>query len=350
MTIAPGAPPADPTASDLRERALAIHRKTCVADLHSHALIGSGYLGFDVGRVRPTFRTWNPLRNLLDLVDLPRAREGGLGVVVFVAYVLPRMFGSYMSKTEAMIDTLRRILERSDGRAAFAQTAADVDRLRAEGKIAAMLAVEGGHSLDGRLENLERLRAAGCVYLTLTHFVNNLLCGSATDPRKLGLTAFGRDVVREMNRLGLLVDVTHCSIEAKREAADLSTSPVIYSHTGLRKFVDAERMTTDDEIRMVAAKGGIVGILLSPYFLKGRMRAGVTDIVDCLEHVISVGGVDHVAIGSDFDSGLPPPTGMRDMRDYPEITVEMVRRGFAEDVIAKVWSGNFLRVLRAIGR
>ena len=130
MTIATEAAAAHATASSLRDRALAIHRNTCIADLHSHALIGCGYLGFEVRRPRPAFRTWNPLRNLFDLVDLPRAREGGLGVVVFTAYVLPRMFGTYLARTEAMIDTLRQVLERSDGRAAFAQTAADVERIR----------------------------------------------------------------------------------------------------------------------------------------------------------------------------------------------------------------------------
>ncbi len=335
---------------DLRERALAIHRRTCVGDLHTHALIGAGYLGMDMARPRRAFARWNPLRNLLDLVDLPRAQEGGLGLVVFTAYVLPALFRSYPGLTDGMIDTLRALIDRSPDRAAFATTAADVRRIRASGRIAAMLAVEGGHSLGGDLRNVERLRAAGCVYLTLTHFVNNALSGAATDPRALGLTPFGRDVVKEMNRLGILADLTHCSAQAKMEAAELSSAPVIYSHTGLRRYVRAERMTTDDEIKMVARKGGVVGILLSPYFLKGRRRAGAADIVDCLEHAIAVGGVDCAAIGSDFDSGLPPPDGIRDIRDYPEITVEMVRRGFDDATIARIWSGNFLRVLEAIGR
>lgn len=335
---------------ELRERALAIHRRTCVADLHSHALLGAGYLGRDLGGKRRALARWNPLRNLLDLVDLPRAQEGGVGLIVFTVYVLPAVFRSYPQITDGMIATLKSHIDRAPERAAFATTGADVARIRAGGRIAAMLAVEGGHSLGGRLENLARLREQGCVYLTLTHFVNNELCGAANDPRPLGLTSLGREAIQEMSRLGVLADLTHCSRKAKIEATELSRTPVIYSHAGLRRFVPAERMTTDDEIRAVARKGGVIGILLSPYFLKGRLRAGPADVVDCIEHVISVGGVDSVAIGSDFDSGLPPPDGMRDIRDYPELTVEMVRRGFDEATIAKVWSANFLRVLAAVGR
>jgi membrane dipeptidase len=109
-------------------------------------------------------------------------------------------------------------------------------------------------------------------------------------------------------------------------------------------------MTTDEEVRAVAASGGFVGVMLSPWFLKGRRRAGVADVLDVVEHVCALVGPEHVAIGSDFDSGLPPPDGIRDIRDYPEITVEMVRRGFDEATIAKIWSGNFLRVLAAAGR
>jgi membrane dipeptidase len=338
------------TEREIRERGLAIHRRTCVADLHSHGLLGAGYLGLDLGRVRRPLKRWNPVRNLLDLVDLPRAQEGGLGVIVFTVYVLPAIVRDYRTLTDGMIATLKQLVEKNSDRVRFAATADEVLAARASGHIAAMFAVEGGHSLGGELASLERLRAQGCVYLTLTHFVNNALSGSATDLRKKGLTPFGRDAIREMNRLGILVDVTHSSLDAKLEAARISTAPVIYSHTGLRRFVDAERMTTDEEIRAIAATGGLVGLLLSPYFLKGRFRAGVADIVDNIEHVCSLVGPDHVAIGSDFDSGLPPPDGIRDVRDYPEITIEMVRRGIDEATIAKVWSGNFLRVLRAVGR
>jgi len=339
-------------AGDLLDRARALHRRILVGDLHSHALIGADYMGFGTSRRPPAFEGWNPLRNLFDLVDLERAAEGGVGLLVFVAYVLLRPGGSgYVERTLRQRETLAKLVAASGGRATLAASAADVEAARAAGKIAVMFAVEGGKSLGGKLETLARLRDAGCAYLTLTHFTNNALSGSATDPRPLALTPLGREAIAEMNRLGILVDVTHCSLAAKLEAMRLSTLPVIYSHTGLARFVKAERMTTDDEIREVARTGGIVGVLLSPYFLKGRMKGvGAADVVDVIEHICTVAGTDAAAIGSDFDSGLPPPSGMRDIRDYPQITAEMLRRGWREDLIEKVWSGNFLRVLRAAGR
>jgi membrane dipeptidase len=340
---------------DLRTRALALHRSLpVVADLHSHALLGIGYMGWELDRPRPPFRRWNPLRNLCDLVDLPRAREGGVTLLVFTVYVLPAIERRYFRRTLRMIERYRRYLDKHREIAAHAASAAEVERARAEGKIACMLAVEGGHSIDGRLENLERLREEGVVYLTLTHFLDNALSASATHAgllrRNCGLTRLGKEAVREMNRLSILADVTHCSQRARRETAAISRQPLIFSHVGLRRFVDVRRMATDDELRMVRDSGGLCGLLLSPYFLNGTRTGGADAIAENLLHMIDVMGEDHVAIGSDFDSGLPPPTGFRDMRDFPEITVELLRRGLPERAIAKAWGGSFLRLLRAIGR
>lgn len=346
--------PADLRPPSDRAAALALHRRLAVADLHSHALLGIGYLGFELDRPRPPLRAWNPLRNFVDLVDIPRAREGGVTILVFTVYVLGLPFRGFFAKTLAMIERFHRYLAKHADAAEHARTAEDVERIRARGKIACLLAVEGGHSLDGKLAHLERLRDAGVVYLTLTHFIDNALSAAATDAdllgRDRGLTRLGKEALAEMNRLSILADLTHCSRRAKREAAELSRQPVIYSHTGLRRFVNASRMTTDDELRAVRDSGGLVGILLSPYFLAGQRRAGVGAVAENVAHVLEVAGPDHVAIGSDFDSGLPPPDGMRDMRDYPEITVELVRRGLAEETIAKMWAGNFMRVMRAVGR
>jgi len=354
---APAAPPPvlarAPAESDdaLRAQALAIHRRTCIADIHTHGLLGIGYLGLDLGRGGPGLSRRNPLRNILDLVDLPRAREGGVKALVFVSYVLPSPLKRYDEKTKRMVAAFRRFLARHEGRIEQAFAADDVARINAGGKIAAILAVEGGHALGGRLAMLEWLREAGAVYLTLTHFVNNDLSASATHPgRDYGLTPRGREALREMERLGILADLSHSSRRAKRDAFRLARAPLICSHTGLRRFWGAARATGDDEVRAVAATGGLVGLLLSPVFLAGRTRAGVEAIVANVDHICSLVGADHVCIGSDFDSGLPPPDGMRDLRDYPEITVALVRRGYDEETIAKIWSGNFFRVLRAVGR
>ncbi len=341
---------------NLRARALALHRALpLVADLHQHALLGIGYFGWELRRPRPPFRPWNPLRNLFDLVDLPRARAGGVTALVFAVYVLPSLGRGYFARALRMIDRYRRYVAKHADAAAHAATADEVERARAAGKVACLLAVEGGHVLEGRIGNLERLRAEGVVYLTLTHFLDNELSASATDAdlrgrAGRGLTRLGREALREMNRLSILADLSHCSRRARREAAALSRQPVIYSHAGLRRFVDVARMASDDDLRAVRDTGGLAGQLLSPYFLDGRRRAGLPEIARNLLHMIDVMGEDCVAIGSDFDSGLPPPDGLRDVRDYPEITVELVRRGLSERAISKIWGDNFLRVLRAVGR
>lgn len=339
---------------DVRARALALHRRIAVADLHSHTLIGVGYLGYEIDRPRPPLRRWNPLRNVFDLMDIPRAREGGVSILVFVAYALPSPFKGYWRKTEDLIARFRRYIAKHADTAEAAATAADIERIRAAGKTACLLAVEGGHALEGRLERLAALREAGVVYLTLTHFVDNALSAAATDAdlrgRDLGLTRLGKEAVAECNRLSILLDVTHCSQRARRETMALSKQPVIYSHAGLRRFVDMARMVSDDELRRVRDGGGLVGLLLSPRFLTGRRRAGVGAVADNLLHMLDVMGEDHAAIGSDFDSGLRPPDGMRDVRDFPEITVELARRGLGERTIEKLWAGNFLRVLRAVNR
>jgi membrane dipeptidase len=351
------ASPADAAAAaperdaDLRARARAIHRRVCVADFHTHALFPITHLGWDLGRASPAFRAWNPLRNFYGLIDLPRMIQGGVKALVFVSYVLPRPWRGYARATLRSIDAFRRFLARNEDRIEAAATAAEVERANARGKVAALFAVEGGHALGGDLRTLEPIRAAGAVYLTLTHFVNNDLSGSATHPgRDIGLTARGREAVREMERLGILPDVTHSSARAKRDTVRIARGPVICSHTGLKRFWGAARATSDDEVRAIAGTGGVIGILLSPIFLKGARRATVDAIADNIDHVISLVGPDHVCIGSDFGSGLTPPEGLGDISDYPEITVSLVRRGHDEATIAKVWSGSFLRVLRLVGR
>jgi membrane dipeptidase len=338
----------------IRARALELHRRILVSDLHSHALLGIGTFGWEIDRPRPAFRRSNPLRNFFDLVDIPRAREGGVSALIFTVYVLPSFERRHFPRTLRMIDRYHRYLARHADVAVHASSAADVERARAEGKIACLLSVEGGHSLDGRLAHLERLREEGIVYLTLTHFVDNALSASATGSdllrRDRGLTPLGREAIRELNRLSILADLAHCSQRARAEAVEISRQPVIYSHVGLRRFVGAQRMASDDQLRAVRDSGGLAGLLLSPYFLAGRRGAGLSAVAENILHMIEVMGEDHVAIGSDFDSGLPPPAGMRDMRDYPEITVELFRRGVAPGAIAKLWGENLLRVMRAVGR
>ncbi|MFC1706659.1 dipeptidase [Planctomycetota bacterium] len=335
---------------DLKAHARRLHRETLVADIHTHMLLSVRYLGFDVRCRRRRQPRWSPLRNMTDLITIERAIAGGLGLLVFTIYVFPTPWRRYRRAVLRTIDSFLALMDRYRGRAAHARSIADVSRIRSEGQLACMLALEGGHALEGDLAFLETLRERGITYLTLTHFINNELSGSSTHPGSaVGLTPFGREVVRECNRLGILLDLSHCSEVAKLEAASLSRQPVICSHTGLRRFVGASRMASDAEVRVVAETGGLIGLMVSPLFVNGTRNAGVDDVVRGLAHVVEIAGEDHVCLGSDLDSGFPPPQGMEDIGDFQQITEALVRSGFSDALIRKIWAENFLGLLERVG-
>ncbi|GIW71933.1 MAG: dipeptidase [Planctomycetota bacterium] len=328
-----------------------LHQELLVADLHTHLMLGVGYLGFDVCRPYPWWARRGPLKNLFGTVSIEQARAGGLDLLVAVVYLLPNPWRSYRRALRHQLARLRALCERHAGQVLHARSSAEVLAAREQGKLALMLAVEGGHAIEADLAELELLREHGAIYLTLSHFINNRLAATATHPgRDWGLSARGRELVRQCNRLGILLDITHSSPRARSEVLRLSAQPVIYSHTGLRRFVPAARMTTEEELRAVRAAGGVVGLLLSPYFLNGTLRAGLGDVARNLEHMCEVMGAEHVAIGSDLGSGLPPPTGLRSLADYPALTAALVARGFSRAALAQIWGESLLRTLRAIGR
>lgn len=336
----PGTPGLDPST-------LALHREAVVADMHTHALINMTYLRRDAGRRHPPPRGWNPLRNC---VDLPRALEGGVDVLVFTAYV-PFAFPLARSEdaaTHRVMDVFDRFVALHRDRVGHARSTADIDRILAQGKLAAVLAIEGGHSLGGRLDQVARYRERGVAYITLTHFVDNGIAAASLQPFHLvdGLTPFGREVVREMNRQRVLVDCSHCTDRAFREVAALSQSPLIATHNGIRAIAGIPRNISDEQIRLVADSGGVVGVIAWPYYLRKHLRAPIEAMGESIEHVASVAGIDHVAIGSDLDGYIWTCRGLEDIAAYPRLTAELVRRGFSGEEVKKVLGGNFLRLLR----
>jgi membrane dipeptidase len=283
------------------------------------------------------------------------------------------------------MDLIRRYVQAYPDAFEMAYTADDIVRIHKEGKVASLIGVEGGHSIDNSLGVLRMLHRLGARYLTLTHFENTDWADSATaKPVHNGLTAFGRDVVREMNRIGMLVDISHVSAKTMKDALAVSSAPVIASHSSAFALANHPRNVPDDVLKLVAKNGGVVMVNFFPGFLTPegarvssdfmdaarRFKAQYPDerefreafsqwkkehplpaatihhVVDHIEHIIKVAGADHVGLGSDFDGITTCPRQLQDVSCYPYITQELLNRGHSRESILKVLGGNLLRALR----
>ena len=290
--------------------------------------------------------------------DIPRLREGGLKAQFWSVYVPAETAktGDAFLQTLHQIQIIDEMVERYPDVFEIASTSEDVLRIAKSGKVASMMGIEGGHSIEGSLGNLKRLYDHGCRYMTLTHSKTLPWADSATDEsRHGGLTDFGIEVVREMNRLGMLVDLSHVSPEVMRQAMRVSTAPVIFSHSSAAAITDHPRNVPDDILKEVAKNGGVVMVnFFSKYVaptevLRVDKEANGTlhDVIDHIEHVIAVAGIDHVGIGSDFDGVPRLPTQLESVASYPLITQELLNRDYSEEQIHKILGGNILRALRA---
>ncbi len=320
--------------------------------------------------------------------DIPRLRRGGVGAQFWAAYVPveTRKKGTAVRDTLEQIDVIRRMIRAHPETFELATTADDVVRIHKAGKIASLIGVEGGHSIDNSLAVLRMYHALGVRYMTLTHTETLDWADSATDEAKHhGLTKFGEEVVAEMNRLGMLVDISHVSAETMRHALRVTRAPLIASHSSAYALAPHPRNVPDDVLKLVAANGGVVMVNFYPGFLspeaarasrdayaaarelkkkysdekefEAALRAwqkehpmppvSIHTVVDHIEHIIKVAGVDHVGLGSDFDGINAVPQGLEDVSCYPYITQELLDRGYKKDEILKILGGNILRVLRA---
>jgi len=317
--------------------------------------------------------------------DIPRMLRGGVGAQFWSVYV-PADIAAPFAETMAQIDLVERMV-RSNPRLAMARTAAEALAIRREGKIACLLGAEGGHSIEGSLANLAALAQRGVRYLTLTHSDTLPWADSATDERRHGgLTGFGCDVVREMNRLGMLVDLSHVSVETMCDALAVSTAPMIASHSNAAALAPHPRNIPDDVLAAIGAAGGVVMTVFFPGFVvastatvmvemfatwrrvrvdlagdetaiaaeMARIESGlaidrgtVAAVVDHIEHIARIAGIEAVGLGSDFDGMTITPVGLEDVSCYPAITEELLRRGWVEPDIRKVLGENTMRVLAA---
>src|SRR5215472_4201793 len=325
------------------------------------------------------------------MIDLPRLREGGIHAPFFALWVPTYYKGAEaVRRTLDLRDAIQRLLDQHPDQIELATSARDIRRIVGQHKIAAVLTVEGGHQIDNDLSVLRMYRRMGILSMTLTHFRNNDWADSSTDkPEHNGLTEFGKQVVREMNRIGMIVDISHVSDKTFYDVLQVTTKPVIASHSSCRAFSDVPRNMTDDMLRALAKNGGVVGVNFSASFLNqldaedlkkfvaqenslepnltgaalddyaakenaqigSHPRVGnatVEDAARCIDHVVKVAGIDHVGIGSDFD-GIPMvPRGLEDVSKMPNLTAALLKLGYSERDIRKIMGGNFLRVIREV--
>lgn len=317
--------------------------------------------------------------------DLPRLREGGVGGQFWSVFVPASLSGDdAVSATLEQIDAGHQMVARYAGQLAFARTADDVVAAWESGRIASLLGAEGGHSINSSLATLRMLHVLGVRYLTLTHNSNVDWADSATDvPVHGGLSAFGVEVVREMNRIGMLVDLSHVSADTMRDALRVAEVPAIFSHSSARAVCDSPRNAPDDVLESLRDNTGVCMVTFVPTFVSPQAAAwreelndaaseqGITpadaaymafytgyaathptptatlaDVVRHVEHVREVAGVDHVGLGGDYDGVATLPEGLEDVTGYPRLLAALADRGWSDDDLGKLTSGNILRVLR----
>lgn len=342
----------------LRARVERVHRGSIVIDTHNDITSFITDEGFDMGARDTSGKIQT---------DIPRMKEGGLGAEFFSIYVASSYAkeGGSARRALEMIDGVYEQVRRHPESLEMAGTVADIRRIRRAGKIAALMGIEGGHAIEDSLAALRLFYRLGVRYMTLTHTNTNNWADSAGgisiagEKRHNGLSEFGKEVVREMNRLGMMVDISHIGDKTFWDVIEVTQSPVIASHSSARALTNVPRNLSDEMLRAIAKNGGVVmvnfynGFINTEYARPGMpkpTRPAETATMDMLmqhfEHIIKVAGIDHVGIGSDFDGieGLAP-TGMEDVSKLPNITYELLKRGYSESDVRKVLGENLLRVM-----
>lgn len=385
ITQANAQPPRD---EKLWRRAQEIHRRAIVIDTHNDVTTPMTNDDYDLGGTPPA-----PYRTSLE-----RMKQGGMTAEFFSLYVKPVYVtkGGAARRTLDMIDAVYRAQERHPNDLMMAFSAADIRTAKREGKIAALMGIEGGHAIENSLATLREFYRLGVRYMTLTwNNTNDWADAGRGEKLHNGLTDFGKDVVREMNRLGMLVDVSHVSDKTMSDALDVSTAPIIASHSSARALADQPRNIPDDLLRRIAKNGGVVQVNFYTAFIDPKAIAAskerdqnpqykamseeiqrkykddperlgeeedkldaqfplpptpVTILVDHIDHIVKVAGIDHVGLGADFDGAVDMPADAQDVSMLPNITYELLKRGYSESDIRKILGENFLRVFAAAER
>ena len=287
------------------------------------------------------------------LVDLHKMTEGHLDATIMVAYLEQQGLAdedllAATAKADRILSEIEAMVARSNQYVSIAYTPTDLYRLKAEGKKAIMLGIENGYAIGRDIRNVERFRRRGVVYMTLCHNGNNQLCGSCRfNDEGLGVNAFGEEVIHEMNRVGMMVDISHAGDRTFYDALDISTKPIVASHSSSRALCNHPRNLTDDQLRALAAKGGVAQVTLYNGFLKEEGQATIQDAIRHLNHMVDVMGIEHVGIGTDFD-GDGGIIGCASASELINFTRCLLKERYSEDDIRRIWGGNFLRVMEEV--
>ena len=370
--------------SALLDRARALHRQVPLIDGHNdypwavRENVQRDLDRLDITKPQPTIHT-----------DIARLKAGGVGGQFWSVYTPSDYAGqTAVTATLEQIDIVHQMMRKYPQTFELALTAGDIERIFKSGRIASMIGMEGGHSIDNSLAALRMFYRLGARYMTLTHSKNTPWADSATDtPQHGGLTPFGEQVVREMNWLGMMVDLSHVSPDTMKDAITVSAAPVIFSHSSARALNDVPRNVPDDVLQMLPKNGGIVMVTFVPGFLSPKVaawnvlqtaetnrlqqqfpndeaarkqgidtwtkanpapRATVADAADHIDHIRKVAGIDHIGLGGDFDGITSVPEGLEDVSTYPALTAELLKRGYKDDEIKKILGLNILRVMKTV--
>ena len=287
------------------------------------------------------------------LVDLHKMTEGHLDATIMVAYLkqlelTDEALLAVTTKANHILDEIEAMVAKSQSHVNIAYTPADLYRLKAEGKKAIMLGIENGYAIGNDIRNVERFRNRGVVYMTLCHNGNNQLCGSARfNDEGLGINAFGEQVIHEMNRVGMMIDISHAGEQTFYDTLNISTKPIVASHSSSRTLCNHPRNLTDEQLRALAAKGGVAQVTLYNGFLKEEGMATIQDAINHLNHMVKIMGVEHVGIGTDFD-GDGGIIGCASASELINFTRCLLKERYNEEDIRRIWGGNFLRVMEEV--
>ncbi len=365
-----------------QEEVAKLHKEALVWDCHNDLVYRVLYEKLDIGKRLPAGH-----------VDIPRLKEGCVDVQVVALFIQNFLYPDKCAQQAfQLIDAIREAIKKNKDSVEMARTGADVVRIVSQGKIAMPLAIEGGHAIEDDIELLRKFHSLGVSSMTITHNVSHGWADSSGDKSKWGgLNELGRKVIKEMNRIGMVIDISHVSDETFFDIMEATEDPVIASHSGCRRLNPHHRNVSDDMLRALAKNGGVIGIVFvlpfltpeynksmvelqaigRPWFRKAppvedlnlrialeHLSAGqdwplenlptIKEVLDHIDHAVKLAGVDHVGLGADMYPRTPSPVGMRGAQDYPNITKGLKKRGYSDEDIKKILGGNFLRIWKQV--
>ncbi|MBI5471310.1 MAG: membrane dipeptidase [Ignavibacteriae bacterium] len=325
--------------SNIDFRIQTIHRRAFLIDLHNDVMeIAVG--GYQLG-----------VRHTTNHSDLPRFFDGGVDAQMFAIWPSPTQFPSAgYARSIQMIDSFDVQVTRNAPLFAQARTSAEIEQVAASGKMVGILGVEGGHAIEDNLNKLIALYQRGARYLTITWNNSTSWATAAADAQSAtrGLSEFGRQVIRTMDSLGMIIDVSHTGIKTIEDILQTSTKPIIASHSGARALRNHYRNLTDAQLTAIAQRGGVVGVVFYPPFLSASSTVNIDTVIRHIDYIKNLVGIDHVALGSDFDGIEVTPVGLENVTKFPSLTLALLRRGYTSTDVKKILGENYMRVFRVV--